>query len=112
MCGPDEGVDICPSCFCAGKEFKQHKRSHAYRVIVRDSLQQAMLCIADGCRKSIRTQFSVKIGERTSKIPVPIICMYSATFQGTVITNRHFKSWPWELEENRGAHWNPNKGGG
>jgi len=26
-------VDICPSCFCYGKEFKKHKRTHAYRVI-------------------------------------------------------------------------------
>ncbi|KAF8629893.1 hypothetical protein AX15_003249 [Amanita polypyramis BW_CC] len=33
ICESDEGVDICPPCFCAGKEFKQHKRTHAYRVI-------------------------------------------------------------------------------
>ncbi|PFH49769.1 hypothetical protein AMATHDRAFT_76028 [Amanita thiersii Skay4041] len=33
ICESDEGVDICPACFCAGKEFKQHKRTHAYRVI-------------------------------------------------------------------------------
>ncbi|KAG2016288.1 transcription coactivator [Coprinopsis cinerea AmutBmut pab1-1] len=32
-CQADEGADICPSCFCAGKEFKDHKRWHAYRVI-------------------------------------------------------------------------------
>lgn len=35
ICEPDDGVDICPSCFCAGKEFGRHKRGHAYRVIVR-----------------------------------------------------------------------------
>lgn len=33
ICESDDGVDICPSCFCAGKEFKQHKRTHAYRVV-------------------------------------------------------------------------------
>lgn len=31
----DEPVDICPGCFCAGKEFGNHKRWHSYRVIVR-----------------------------------------------------------------------------
>jgi len=34
QCTNDEGVDICPPCFCAGKEFKNHKRWHSYRVIV------------------------------------------------------------------------------
>ncbi|CAL1706148.1 unnamed protein product [Somion occarium] len=29
----EDGVDICPACFCAGKEFSQHKRDHAYRVV-------------------------------------------------------------------------------
>ncbi|KAI6010512.1 hypothetical protein EDC04DRAFT_2905864 [Pisolithus marmoratus] len=33
VCEPGDGVDICPACFCAGKEFGTHKRSHAYRVI-------------------------------------------------------------------------------
>ncbi|KNZ82209.1 Transcriptional adapter 2 [Termitomyces sp. J132] len=33
VCQPEDGVDICPSCFCAGKEFGRHKRGHAYRVI-------------------------------------------------------------------------------
>ncbi|KAI6121840.1 hypothetical protein EDD16DRAFT_1689454 [Pisolithus croceorrhizus] len=32
-CEAGDGVDICPACFCAGKEFGMHKRSHAYRVI-------------------------------------------------------------------------------
>lgn len=34
ICEPGDGVDICPACFCAGKEFAKHKRGHAYRVIV------------------------------------------------------------------------------
>lgn len=34
-CDSDDGVDICPACFCEGKEFGKHKRGHAYRVIVR-----------------------------------------------------------------------------
>ncbi|EKM54820.1 uncharacterized protein PHACADRAFT_163214 [Phanerochaete carnosa HHB-10118-sp] len=29
----NNGTDICPSCFCAGKEFGPHKRTHAYRVV-------------------------------------------------------------------------------
>ncbi|EJD02636.1 uncharacterized protein FOMMEDRAFT_28357 [Fomitiporia mediterranea MF3/22] len=33
VCEADDGIDICPSCFCAGKEFKSHKRGHAYRVV-------------------------------------------------------------------------------
>ncbi|KAI6166024.1 hypothetical protein EDD17DRAFT_1774575 [Pisolithus thermaeus] len=32
-CEAGDGVDICPACFCAGKEFGMHKRGHAYRVI-------------------------------------------------------------------------------
>ncbi|KAH7920616.1 hypothetical protein BV22DRAFT_1073613 [Leucogyrophana mollusca] len=33
ICEPGDGVDICPACFCSGKEFAKHKRNHAYRVI-------------------------------------------------------------------------------
>ncbi|OJA11247.1 hypothetical protein AZE42_09540 [Rhizopogon vesiculosus] len=33
VCETGDGVDICPSCFCAGKEFAKHTRGHAYRVI-------------------------------------------------------------------------------
>lgn len=33
ICEPGDGVDICPACFCAGKEFAKHKAGHAYRVI-------------------------------------------------------------------------------
>ncbi|RDX54934.1 SWIRM-domain-containing protein [Lentinus brumalis] len=32
-CESGDGVDICPACFCAGKEFGNHKRGHAYRVV-------------------------------------------------------------------------------
>jgi hypothetical protein len=34
ICEPGDGVDICPACFCEGKEFAKHKRGHAYRVVV------------------------------------------------------------------------------
>ncbi|PPQ95335.1 hypothetical protein CVT26_008180 [Gymnopilus dilepis] len=37
VCVPGEGVDLCPACFCAGKEFGKHKRGHAYRVIEMNS---------------------------------------------------------------------------
>ncbi|KAJ7602475.1 hypothetical protein FB45DRAFT_233401 [Roridomyces roridus] len=32
-CQSEDGVDICPTCFCAGKEFGKHRRGHSYRVI-------------------------------------------------------------------------------
>ncbi|KAI9430008.1 hypothetical protein H4582DRAFT_2217976 [Lactarius indigo] len=31
-CVVGDGVDLCPNCFCSGKEFGKHKRGHAYRV--------------------------------------------------------------------------------
>lgn len=34
ICEPGDGVDLCPTCFCAGKEFGQHKAGHAYRIVV------------------------------------------------------------------------------
>ncbi|KAF8971113.1 hypothetical protein BDZ97DRAFT_1787766 [Flammula alnicola] len=37
VCVPGEGVDICPACFCAGKEFGSHLRGHPYRVIEMNS---------------------------------------------------------------------------
>ncbi|KAH9484985.1 Transcriptional adapter 2 [Psilocybe cubensis] len=37
ICTPGEGVDLCPSCFCEGKEVGKHLRSHAYRVIEMNS---------------------------------------------------------------------------
>ncbi|KAJ3905382.1 hypothetical protein F5879DRAFT_743788 [Lentinula edodes] len=33
VCESGDGVDLCPTCFCAGKEFAGHKRGHPYRVI-------------------------------------------------------------------------------
>ncbi|KAI0081988.1 hypothetical protein K474DRAFT_1021973 [Panus rudis PR-1116 ss-1] len=32
-CEIGDGIDICPACFCAGKEFGPHKRDHPYRVV-------------------------------------------------------------------------------
>lgn len=37
VCMQGEGIDLCPACFCAGKEFGKHKRGHAYRVIEMNS---------------------------------------------------------------------------
>ena len=34
VCAPGDGVDICPSCFCSGREFARHRRDHQYRVVV------------------------------------------------------------------------------
>lgn len=39
VCEPGDGVDICPACFCAGKEFAKHKRGHAYRIIVSQGVE-------------------------------------------------------------------------
>ncbi|KAF5369420.1 hypothetical protein D9758_002539 [Tetrapyrgos nigripes] len=37
VCEVGDGVDICPQCFCSGKEFGKHKRGHDYRVITINS---------------------------------------------------------------------------
>ncbi|KAF4621190.1 hypothetical protein D9613_000260 [Agrocybe pediades] len=36
-CVEGDGVDLCPTCFCAGKEFGKHLRGHPYRVIEMNS---------------------------------------------------------------------------
>ncbi|KAJ3997841.1 hypothetical protein F5050DRAFT_1748793 [Lentinula boryana] len=33
VCEAGDGVDLCPACFCTGKEFASHKRGHPYRLI-------------------------------------------------------------------------------
>ncbi|GJJ06634.1 hypothetical protein Clacol_000828 [Clathrus columnatus] len=33
VCEEGEGIDICPVCFTKGAEFKQHQRTHPYRII-------------------------------------------------------------------------------
>ncbi|EMD33782.1 hypothetical protein CERSUDRAFT_142113 [Gelatoporia subvermispora B] len=33
ICEAGDGLDVCPACFCAGKEFGNHKRWHPYRVV-------------------------------------------------------------------------------
>lgn len=43
VCTPGEGVDLCPACFCAGKEIGKHLRSHPYRVIVGFYLDDVLL---------------------------------------------------------------------
>ena len=45
VCEPGDGVDICPACFCAGKEFAKHRRGHAYRVIVSQCVELAPLML-------------------------------------------------------------------
>ncbi|KDR75051.1 hypothetical protein GALMADRAFT_69919 [Galerina marginata CBS 339.88] len=37
VCVHGDGVDLCPACFCAGKEFGKHLRGHSYRVIEMNS---------------------------------------------------------------------------
>jgi transcriptional adapter 2-alpha len=43
VCTPGEGVDLCPACFCAGKEIGRHLRCHPYRVIVGFCLYDALI---------------------------------------------------------------------
>jgi len=66
VCVPGEGVDICPSCFCAGKEFARHKRGHAYRVIVSLPLLLRVFCAESTFRKCTLTPYSQKTGVPTS----------------------------------------------
>lgn len=66
-CQSEDGVDICPPCFCAGKEFRNHLRSHAYRVIVRHHYHRAALLIRCALRNSTRIQYSPPTGGPTSQ---------------------------------------------
>lgn len=43
LCEPGDGVDLCPGCFCAGKEFAKHKRNHKYRVVVSHSIAHSLV---------------------------------------------------------------------
>ena len=57
-CEMGDGVDICPACFCAGKEFKRHRRGHDYRVVVCrrdwycfDYAKPLMYCLSRNCTR-------------------------------------------------------------
>jgi hypothetical protein len=70
VCEPGDGVDICPACFCAGKEFGKHKRGHRYRVVVSHTLYSNILrklrLLFLG-RNFILTRFFPRTGAQTSK---------------------------------------------
>ena len=63
----DSAVDICPTCFCAGKEFKNHKRSHAYRVVVSPHSYPRDVLLA-----SIRVFAAVLMNERPMGCHAPL----------------------------------------
>ena len=71
VCEPGDGVDICPQCFTKGVEFGQHRRTHAYRIIVSLSSSIYALPLAHGSsrdtRNCIRILFLKRIGERMSE---------------------------------------------
>jgi len=70
ICEPGDGVDICPACFCAGKEFAKHKRGHAYRVVVSHCFYICPVdthALAPFSRNFILTRYFPKIGAQTSK---------------------------------------------
>ena len=68
ICEPGDGVDICPSCFCAGKEFAKHKRTHAYRVVVRPATPLCHWLSAHcPCRSCTRIQYLMRTGARMSE---------------------------------------------
>lgn len=76
VCEPGDGVDICPACFCAGKEFLEHKRWHAYRVVVRSfRLSGSHLISHHGSlsRNSTLTLSSPRTGEQMSECHLVVV---------------------------------------
>lgn len=60
-----EEVDLCPSCFCEGKEGLQHKAWHDYMVVVCPYLDTARKTASNNNRNKTRNQYSLQIGEPT-----------------------------------------------
>ena len=70
VCEVDDGIDICPSCFCAGKEFKSHKRGHAYRVVVSATgIKGKRAFVLTSRRNYTHTQYLLRTGARMSMSP-------------------------------------------
>jgi hypothetical protein len=69
VCETGDGIDICPACFCSGKEFGKHKRGHQYRVVVsRQYIFCAPFLSAHPCvRNCTRIQYSQKTGAQMSE---------------------------------------------
>ena len=88
-CAVGDGVDLCPNCFCSGKEFGKHKRGHAYRIEVSKfccSPLAMRLTIPGLQRSSIPIQYSLRTGALTSDFSPSNYgrCGYSCLFQGTL----------------------------
>ena len=98
----EEGVDLCPPCFCAGKEFGLHKRGHAYRVVVRVCNALHYYALADNTndRSSIHIPYSQKIGEQMS-MSLPLRCVLIKRLilllQRTAASQRYRGSWDRKL---------------
>lgn len=65
-----EEIDLCVSCFTAGKEVGEHKAWHDYRVVVRSSpsvygLMRHSECLFD--RNNIHILYLPRTGEPTSE---------------------------------------------
>lgn len=66
-----EEVDLCPTCFCAGKEPNNHKAWHDYRVVVskycRVAIRVCALNLYSCFRADTRILSWLRTGGRTSK---------------------------------------------
>ena len=78
ICLQGEGIDLCPACFCAGKEFGRHKRGHAYRVIVRGLPSNVFVHLdwLEYLRKWTHTPFLLRTGEQTSEAILSPLFIY------------------------------------
>lgn len=71
-------VDLCPSCFSKGEEKDAHKAWHDYKIVVSSAASRVRhRCHAKYQshlnRRHIRSQFSRKTGERTSKLSMKLL---------------------------------------
>lgn len=63
-----EEVDLCPSCFCAGKEVGQHKPWHDYRVVVRMLVVDVIFGLyVLWNRSATRIRYLLRTGEQMSE---------------------------------------------
>ena len=115
ICLQGEGIDLCPACFCAGKEFGRHKRGHAYRVIVRGNPSNVFNLDWLWLSQEMNSYpiFTEDWGADEWGHLVISMCtpQYLIAPQGIATANGNIQPRFWELEENCRACWYQDEGG-
>jgi hypothetical protein len=113
VCEQGDGVDICPACFCAGKEFGMHKRDHPYRVVVsHPNLPAHLALLSVDNRSCILTLYSLKTGEQMSEH----VCLFDILalmikYQRVASTGRNISARLRKLASNSRTRWYSYNGG-